>query len=144
MGSVDPPRRLIAKLSAALCLRINHTNPLINPRSLLDNTNSPLQVIQAKTSREQGRGGAPRGSRAGGFHVHVRPRESTCALTACPPPRPDVCSQHHLWLLPESLQASGANWRMGELMVCVPSPPQPCHWPNSPQEDFFLFGPACL
>lgn len=104
MGSVDPPRRLSSKLSAALCLGINHTNPLINLRPLLDDTNSPLQVIQAKTSREQERG-EPRGAREQlAFTCAVRPRENTCAQTARPPPRPDVCSQHHLWLLPQSLQ----------------------------------------
>ena len=101
MGSVDPPRRLSSKLSTALCLGINHTNPLINLRPLLDNTNSPLQVIQAKTSREQGRGN-PAGWRAAGLRVRVHPvRARARSLRA---PRPDVCSQRRRWLLPQSLQ----------------------------------------
>ena len=130
MGSVDPPRRLSSKLSAALCLGINHTNPLTNLRPLLDNTNSPLQVIQAKASREQGRGD-PAGSRAAG--LRVRPRENTCAhgLRA---PRPDVCSQRRAGSCPRRF-SKRSELNGGRIEGRGSLPPQPCHWPNSPRED---------
>lgn len=49
-----PTTQLNSNLSAILCLRINHTNPLINLRLLLDNTNISLRVIPTNTLREGG------------------------------------------------------------------------------------------
>lgn len=78
-----PTTQLNSNLSAILCLRINHTNPLINLRLLLDNTNIPLRVIPTNTLRE---GGVSSGWNTDRFpvpmHAHKR------LYRHCPAPQP--------------------------------------------------------
>lgn len=90
MGGVDPLHRLSSNLSAILCLGINHTNPQINLRPLLDNTNIPLRVIQTNTARE---GGVPSGQKPDRFPVHTHLHKNTGMGTGphSLPPSPDVC-----------------------------------------------------
>lgn len=144
MGAVDPPHRLSSKLSAVLCLEINHTNPLINLRPLLDNTNIPLRVIQTNTLRE---GGAPSGWKTDCFHVCMHPRKNTCRalapqLSAPDPqlPAPNSTSGFSPDSFRQGARTEGwGNWRSG-------FPPRP----NSAtdlilhKKGFFLFGPAGL
>lgn len=141
MGGIDPLHWLSSNLSAVLCFGINQTNPLINLRLLLDNTNIPLRVIQTNTFRDRG---VPSGCKTYHFHVRTYPHKNMCMGTA-PHPLTPRC------LLPTAPSASTllASGKGNELKDGRTGPGFP-PLPNSATDlifhkrGFFLFGPAYL